>query len=1373
MATSATTSVLGNMSEFNTGNDEFVEWVERLEQWFIANAIESDERKRALFLSLIGAQGYKLVRSLSQNEPAKKEYNELKNLMTQHLHPKPNEIAERYNFYNRSRKVGETIKSYVAELRRLSEHCNFGDKLNEHLRDKLVCGLNEQRIQQRLLAIKNLDLDTAIDTSIAMETAALHARDLHGTKSNVNVNGEEGGLSSIHKISSKLGKATVIEGLQSSGRRECFRCGSIKHLAEGCPFKTAECFKCRQVGHIRKKCRNNGTGSSSRVGRKVFSRGGGKSIYQADVAEEEDSGGMVESDMNFLALYMLKKSESSKRSNDPIMVEVGLNDCNVMMEVDTGAAVSVLSKKIYEEIGGGHLEDTKVKLKTYTGEFVCPEGIGKLNVVYDNQKRKLRIMVIDGQVPSLLGRDWLGQLKLHWDKLIPFEKVVHELEIEDKIEEMKENYSGVFNGKLGCLKDFKVNIPVPEGTKPIYIRPRSVPYSLRKRVDEELDKLEQQGVWEKVEYSNWAAPIVPVLKDKNDPGGPIRICGDYKMTVNKVAPLDNYPVPTTSEQLATLAGGEKFSKIDLSQAYQQLELDDSTRELLTISTQKGLYSPTRLQYGIHSATGIFQRQMEKLLFGIPGVNVRIDDVLVTGKDDVEHWRNLLEVVKRLDRAGLTVNLKKCKFLQDEVVFCGYLINKHGVKPMKENVEAVKKAPEPRNISELRSYLGMLNYYQNYLPGLATVSEPLHRLLRKGMPWKWEKEQSLAFEETKNMLSCSPVLVHFDPSLPIVVHADASPYGLGVVLSHVMPDGNEKPVSFGSRTLSPAERNYGHIEKEGLALVFAVKKLHHYLFGHQFTMVTDHKPLLGLFSEKSGLPEKSAARILRWALLLSGYCYKLEYRPGKLHANADGLSRLPLRAKEEDITQSIKSVQMMELAKSPVNEKEVSRETKKEPVLATVLTKVLNGWEQNDGKFQDELRPYCTRKEELTVEGGCVLWGCRVIIPKPLRKRVLEELHNGHIGVTRMKMLARSFFWWPNLDKEIEEMVRGCNMCNRNHSSPPAATLHAWEYPSGPWERIHLDFAGPFLGKMFLIVVDAFSKWLEVEMLNSSTSAITVSRLRRIFALHGLPQVVVTDNGPAFIGPEFLEFMEKNSIKHLRSAPYHPSSNGQAERMVRSFKEAMKCLQEGDIGTKLSRLLFSYRTTPSSVTGKSPAELLFNRQLRTAFDLLKPAKDSEDRKIRKEMQKSNKNIRGFAKQDLVWARNFGQGDKWVAGVVFRKLGSVDYEILLSDESKKKCHRHIDQLLARSMESCETGVELTSFDDVDVEGVELNGSKNEVVIQESKEQMEESTEKTSQIDSKVERMKLGEMGTSGHELRKSKREVKRPQWVSSNDYVMNKP
>ena len=527
-----------------------------------------------------------------------------------------------------------------------------------------------------------------------------------------------------------------------------------------------------------------------------------------------------------------------------------------------------------------------------------PKGVGELNVVYKSEMFRLPMIVLEGKVPTLLGRDWLSQIKLSWNELFPVE--IHSVEIDERVEQIKSKYPDVFSGRLGCMKNFKVHIPVPDNVKPVYFKPRSVPYAMKSRVDNELDKLEKQGIWKRVEYSRWAAHIVPVLKDSKDIDGPVRICGDYKVTVNKVAPCDNYPIPNTSEQLATLAGGQKFSKLDLSQAYQQLELDDASRELLTISTHRGLYQPYRLQFGVHSATGIFQREMDKRMAGIPFVKVRVDDILISGRADGDHLDNLDKVTGRLSEAGLTVNLSKCRFLQPEVTYCGHRISKEGVRPLLGNVEAVRKAPAPTNVSALRSYLGMLNYYQNYLPALATMSEPLHILLRNGSVRIWGVQQAKAFEKTKVMLSKAPLLVHFDPSFLIVVHADASPYGVGAVLSHKIPDESERPVCYASRTLSPAERNYGHRERR-IGIGICGKKFHHYLYGHKFTMVTDHKPLLGLFAEDKGFPDRSAARILRWALLLSAYNYKLEYRPGESHCNADGLNRLPLETKSEDVS----------------------------------------------------------------------------------------------------------------------------------------------------------------------------------------------------------------------------------------------------------------------------------------------------------------------------------------------------------------------------------------------------------------------------------------------------------------------------------------
>ena len=233
----------------------------------------------------------------------------------------------------------------------------------------------------------------------------------------------------------------------------------------------------------------------------------------------------------------------------------------------------------------------------------------------------------------------------------------------------------------------------------------------------------------------------------------------------------------------------------------------------------------------------------------------------------------------------------------EVTYLGFRINKEGITPIPERIQDLLKAPIPKDVTQVKSFLGMLNYYHRHLPNLAETLEPLHRLLRKNEKWVWGNEQTKAFEKVKEMLCSKNLLIHYDPNKPIVLSCDASPYGIGAVLAHVMPDGSERPIAYTSRTLASAERNYAQIEKEGLAIVYAVKKFHQYIFGRHCTIITDHKPLLGLFAENKAIPPMAAARIQRWAIILSAYDYTLLYKPGTNNTNADCLSRLPIEKTE--------------------------------------------------------------------------------------------------------------------------------------------------------------------------------------------------------------------------------------------------------------------------------------------------------------------------------------------------------------------------------------------------------------------------------------------------------------------------------------------
>lgn len=333
---------------------------------------------------------------------------------------------------------------------------------------------------------------------------------------------------------------------------------------------------------------------------------------------------------------------------------------------------------------------------------------------------------------------------------------------------------------------------------PKYLKARSEPYSLKKNVEFELERLQREGIISPVEFSEWAAPIVPVAK----PSGAVRICGGYKLTMNQVSKLDNYPIPKTEDLLATLGGGEKFTKLDMSQAYQQMTLDEESRKFTTINTHKGLFQYNRLPCGISSAPGIFQRTMENLLQDIPHVIVRMDDIHISGKDDNDHLSNLEAVLKRLSAAGLRLRHEKCFFMVPEVTYCGYVINGSAIKPVAAKVEAIQDAPAPKNVSQLRAFLGMLNYYHRFLPDIATVLEPLHKLLRQETTWCWKAEQQWEFEAAKKLLQSAELLVHFQPDLELILVGDASDFGVGAVFSHRMADGTERPIV--SRSLNSAE-----------------------------------------------------------------------------------------------------------------------------------------------------------------------------------------------------------------------------------------------------------------------------------------------------------------------------------------------------------------------------------------------------------------------------------------------------------------------------------------------------------------------------------------------------------------------------------------
>lgn len=1237
----------GKLTAFDPDLEDWELYVERLGHYFKANAITEPEKKSSILLSVCGPKTYKLIRNLlAPVKPGAQTFEELTNLVKNHQNPTPSKRVQRFKFNSRTRNTDETIATFVAELRQLSEHCQYGDTLEDMLCDRLVCGVHDDRIQRRLLAEPSLDFAKAMKIAVAMETAAKNAKDLK-LPASAGANGV-----TVQKIQKQTGpllprkgrkpqKHATMKSATPAGK--CYRCGRSNHAATDCHFKDATCNHCGKKGHIAPVCKSKTKPTQHH-------------LQIEDEREQE------------YAMHTMRH-----RTTDPWLVQVQVDNHDLTMEIDTGASVSIISEEAYHKTWPAAdapiLQKTSVKLRMYTGTQIVVLGVIKVKLHYQSQRVDVPLLVVRGKGPNLLGRDILRHIRLDWAE-------IHQLKA-DSHKAILEKYPQVFKDELGTLRGHTAKICVDSRAIPVFCKPRVVPYALREQVEEELERLQRDGVIEPVQFSQWAAPIVPVPK----PNGAIRICGDYKITVNKASTLDKYPIPKIDDLFATLAGGKTFTKLDMSHAYQQLLLDEESKQYVTINTHKGLFQYNRLPFGVSSAPAIFQRTMDSLLQGIPHVAVYLDDILITGKTNDEHLKNLDEVLRRFDQAGLRLKCEKCVFQSPEVVYLGHKVDAKGLHPTEDKLQAIKHAPAPLNIAELRSYLGLLNYYGKFLPNLSTTLAPLHVLLRKETRWHWGVNQEKAFQASKKLLEMPTVLVHFDITKDIILACDASPYGVGAVLSHRMADGSEKPIGFASRSLSQAETRYSQLDKEALAIVFGVKKFHQYLYGRHFTICTDHKPLLGLFNESRSVPHMASGRVQRWALILAAYEYTIVYKPGQANANADAFSRLPLPDKPKVTPIPMETALLMEqLESSPVNVNQIKNWTRKDPLLSRILRYAMQGWPETS-KDDDELKPFHTRKTEISIQDGCLLWGTRVIVPPQGRVKIMDELHDGHPGISRMKSIARGFVWWPKMDLDLADRVQKCKMCQQTRRTPPEAPLHPWEWPATPWSRIHMDYAGPFMGKMFLVIIDAHSKWMDVHPMSSSTANATIEKLRVTFATLGLPETVVTDNGSAFTSAEFQEFMHQNGVKHIRTAPYHPASNGLAERAVQTFKSAVKRMTSGTVETKVSRFLFKYRITPHSTTGISPAELIMGRPLRSHLALLQPdlgGRVKQKQAQQKQLHDRHATDRVFNIGDPVYVKNFSSGQIWLPGFISEKSGPVSYQINLGN---RVVRRHVDHIRRR--------------------------------------------------------------------------------------------
>ncbi|KAI5747679.1 hypothetical protein M8J77_017390 [Diaphorina citri] len=1043
------------------------------------------------------------------------------------------------------------------------------------------------------------------------------------------------------------------QGYDNRSDMHCVCCGRNGHMIRNCRFRYYKCHECGSQGHLKKMCKQ------------------GQNQRQHFVSEMEMHQEEEEDDET---LSYLLSIENQLNYVDKFQVSTLIEGKTVQFELDTGASVSIISEKLYNEYFKNiDLQRSNLKLAYWGNERVHLLGYIRVNVMIASEQRLCDLYILKGNGCALLGRNWISMFESLKQIFKCFQdNSLHQIISCDQVKRLIEIYPEVFSQKLGKYSGDKVKLKLNDNAKPKFFQPRSVPLMLKSKVEAELERLENEGIITKVSYSQWGTPIVPVMK----PNGDIRICGDYKITINPHLQLERHPIPRIEELLIGIKTGGKFTILDLSHAYQQMELDDEAKELVAISTHKGVYFYNRMPFGISPAPGIFQKRISEELRDIENVKVYFDEILIFGDNQNTHFEALCKVLDKLKVMGLTVSQDKCKFFQDQTKFLGYVIDKNGIRPSQEKTQAIVYAPEPENVKQLQSFLGLVNYYRKFLPDLSSIQKPLNDLLCKGAEFKFDETCKQSFNKIKELLSQDNALLHFDTNKPIILACDASAYGISAVLLQHDENGNEKPVAFASRRLNKAEENYSQVDKEALSIIFGVKKFDQHLWGQKFKIRSDCKALVSIFGSKHGFPQMAASRLQRYAVFLSGYNFDIEYITSEKNVLADALSRLPLHTSNEGYNSANYLKFICE--NNVLDTKKIQSETDKDNILSKIKTYVLSGWPDKSLMSEIEIK-YYNKKEELTIEDGIIMWGYRVVVPASCISHLLNELHLNHLGITKMKSIARSYFWWPSMDSDIEKMSNTCVQCLQNRPEQKKVSLHMWEYPMEPWRRIHVDFLGPFRGKTYLVVEDAFSKWIEVFKMNSTNCQSVVEKLYELFARFGLPDYLVSDNGSPFQSRDFATFLKNNGIVHRTSPPYYPQCNGQAESAVKIIKGFLKKMPDD---RKLQRFLFDYRISKHTTTNKSPAELLQNRALKTRFDLLKPTieKPEVEQEIKIEQQKINNKdySKSFEIGETVLVRDYKNPSiKWRSGVVHKKVGNVIYLVLMNNNQVWK--RHVDQMM----------------------------------------------------------------------------------------------
>lgn len=1196
---------INNLENVTSGNlsKEWEKWKNAFKIYYEACELKNKSAivQTSVLLHVIGEQCREVFSQFNSKDKVDTVDKVLKQFDLFFL-PKKNITVERHKFFIRSQEQGESVEQYAFELKKLASLCEFKDLMEDLIRDRLICGIREDGLRERLLREPDLDLKKLLDICNIAQISKMQACVIKKESSEQQVYSismasqrdqymfeDEGNARSVDWVSrgglrnhrgSQRGRgrgrppwgapravpvrtAPPTFSAQSStssarsaqyqpvthrrsAQSTCPRCG-FTHQSGSCPATGRRCLRCNNYDHFSRMC----------------------NIYEIQADESNDQ-----------VIYCF-----SETFND-WTVDLMINDCEIKFKLDTGADVNVLPASFLRKIGilEQDLGPSSVRLRSYSGNNIKVIGRCNLKVMHKNRQFILEFLVADVTSPPILGRDSCSELNVI--KLVLSVSSNSEHTTESKI---FRDYFDVFEG-VGCMPG-QYKIEINKNIKPVVHAPRKLPLALKDSVKAKLDEMIRDGIIAKVEGpTDWVNSMTVVRKTNGD----IRICLDPR-DLNKAIRREHFRLPTLDEITADLGGSKYFSTLDAKHGFWQLKLHAESSDLCTFNTSFGRHKFLRLPFGITSASEVFHKKMYENFDDLPGVCLFIDDILVYGSTKEEHDHRLRKVLDRCRDLNIKLNKDKCKFGLTEIKYLGHKITQRGIYPDDSHTSAIRNMPRPMNVKDLERFLGMVNYVGNFISNLSGRNHVLRELLKKDIEWHWNTEHEKAFNDLKKCLLSVPVLQYYSLTKPIVISVDACKNGLGACLLQ-----DNLPVCYASRSLTKAEQNYAQIEKELLACVYACEKFYTYLYGRgDITIETDHKPLVSIISKPIAT---APARLQRMLLRLQPYCFKLIYKPGKFLFIADTLSRAvePVSGPPTDPRDQLEArAQVCAVAVgNPLVDTHfirIQKLTREDPELVVLANYIMNGWPTHKQEVKNEVRSYWGYRDELSFAYDMLWKGNRIIIPCALRGEMLRRVHIGHLGLEKCKLRIREIMFWPNINTQLEDLINNCQACLTFKNQNRKESLIPHEVPNRAWSKIGVDVFH-FNGSKYLIAVDYYSKYVEVTELNSLTSDHIIQHMKIIFSRQGIPDIVMSDNGPEFSSQSFRIFSKEWNFQHLTSSPHYAQSNGQTERIIQNIKNMLKKTQVE--GTEFRLALLEYLNTPISNRLASPSELLNNRKLRS-------------------------------------------------------------------------------------------------------------------------------------------------------------------------------